>query len=284
MIGYLLKKSYRIAGRIYHRKAPLDKTPLLENNQHLFIAGLHRSGTSILHRLLREHPATSGFYNTGAAEDEGQHLQSVFPKARRHGGAGLFAFDLDSHLTEESGIISPQNRDRILREWGAYYDLKKNVLLEKSPPNLVRSRFFQALLPNTSFVFIVRHPVAVTLATEKWTTSSILEMLFHWHVAYSIMLEDLKHIKNYVIIRYEDFVDSPQSCLDQVCDLVDIARFSPEESIIDHNPKYFQIWEQKASVDREIIEHALAFTDGPMERFGYSFSEPYFKSAPVGMK
>ena len=284
MIKKLLKKLYRAARRLYLRKMPLSETPSLENNQHLFIAGLHRSGTSILHRLLREHPATSGFYNTGAAEDEGQHLQSVFPQAHRHGGPGLFAFDLDSHLTEASEIISSHNRDKILREWGAYYDLQKRVLLEKSPPNLVRARFFQALLPNASFVFIVRHPVAVSLATEKWTTSSILEMLFHWHVAYSLMLEDLKHINNYVIIRYEDFVESPQICLDQVCDLVDIDHFTPTESIIDHNSKYFYIWEQKAALDREIIEHTLAFADGPMERFGYSFSEPYIKDIPACIK
>ncbi len=46
-----------------------------------FIAGLHRSGTTPLTRLLAAHSEVSGFSNTHVEEDEGQHLQQVYPSA-----------------------------------------------------------------------------------------------------------------------------------------------------------------------------------------------------------
>ena len=151
LVGMLRQKTRRVV----FRRRPLAKTPDISNHTFLFLGGLHRSGTSILHRLLREHSATSGFYNTGVPEDEGQHLQTVFPAAKVFGGPGLFAFYPNVHLCDQSPLVSSINRDQLLREWGAYYDLDKKLLLEKSPPNLVRSRFFQELFPNSKFAFTV---------------------------------------------------------------------------------------------------------------------------------
>lgn len=278
MIRGLLKNFIRSIERAHKNKAPLAQAPAIDDKKFLFIGGLHRSGTSILHRLLREHPKTTGFHNTGALEDEGQHLQSLFTPAYKHGKPGGFAFDLRSHLTEDSVLNTVDGRDMLLREWGAYYDLDKELFLEKSPPNLVRSRFFQSLFPNARFIFIVRHPISVALATRKWTDASITELMLHWHVAYSIMLMDLRYIKNYAVIRYEDLVESPQACLDDICRLLEVEGFSPSEKVMNHNAKYFSIWEQEFAKDREVIEKLFPYKRSPLEIFGYSLSEPYVGS------
>ena len=186
MFGSLIKYASRTLNHQRKRRKPLLEIPDIDDRRFLFIGGLHRSGTSILHRLLREHPLTSGFHDTGVMEDEGQHLQSVIPAAHAYGGPGEFAFHPDAHLTETSRLISHHNRDTLLKEWGAYYNLEKQILLEKSPPNLIRSRFFRQMFPHSSFVFIVRHPIAVALATEKWSNRTIIERLLHWHSAHSI--------------------------------------------------------------------------------------------------
>jgi len=105
--------------------------------------------------------------NTGVPEDEGQHLQTVFPNAAFYGGPGEFAFNADSYLDEKSGIISEANRSKLIKEWSKHWDLTKAVLLEKSPPNLIRTRFLQAMFPGAYFITVVRHPVAVAYATQK---------------------------------------------------------------------------------------------------------------------
>lgn len=224
--------------------------------------------------MLREHPLISGFHDTGVPEDEGQHLQSVIPTAHRYGGPGEFALHPDAHLTQDSELINPKNRNRLLSEWGAYYDLQKPVLLEKSPPNLIRSRFLRQMFPGSKFLFIVRHPVAVSLATEKWSNRTISERLSHWRAAYSIMLDDIDSADDCLVIRYEDFVRSPEHYLEQICDLVGIAHFSAMQIVEDHNDKYFLDWRQRYAPEMSDMQAELP--DNPvLQRFGYSLGEPY---------
>ena len=64
----------------------------MEDHRLVVVGGLHRSGTTPLARTLATHPQVSGFSGTGAREDEGQHLQTVYPRVRDYGGAGHFAF------------------------------------------------------------------------------------------------------------------------------------------------------------------------------------------------
>ena len=261
--------------RAIKRKRPLSGVPVLGSKRFLFIGGLHRSGTSILHRLLREHPATTGFSDTGVFQDEGQHLQTVFPAAFRLGGAGRFAFNPNAHLTETSDLAVDANRGKLLREWGAYYDLSKDVLLEKSPTNVIRSRFFQALFPEARFAFIVRHPIVVSIATRKWSRTSVAELMFHWRVAHRLMIEDLHFLRNYVVVRYEDLVASPQVELGRVYDLVGIDRREPLEKVENHNGHYFDAWKRDYRGDHRLAELTLGDDADLLRRFGYTLAEPY---------
>lgn len=265
----------RAARRFRKSRSPLEYTPQVDDGQFLFIGGLHRSGTSIIHRLLREHPEVSGFSDTGVPEDEGQHLQTVFAPAYTFGDPGVFAFNPRSHLSEASPLNTQDNRDKLLREWGAYYDLDKRVLAEKSPPNLVRSRFFQAMFPRAAFLFVVRHPVVAALATSKWNTALLTELLLHWHVAHAVMLADCEHLRRYKVIRYEDLIASPQARLDEVCDLMGIRRFVPQERVVDHNRAYLERWASEHAGEKELMDSALPTGRGPMKAFGYSWAEPY---------
>ena len=141
------------------------------DHTHVFIGGLHRSGTTLLTRCLAQHPQVSGFADTGAIEDEGQHLQTVYHPANRHGGPGRFGFHDAAFLDESSPLVSEANRRKLLEEWSPHWDMSKPVLVEKSPPNLIRTRFLQGLFPGSYHVVMMResgdHPVILREAVTS---------------------------------------------------------------------------------------------------------------------
>lgn len=260
------------------RRVPLPTVPDVAGRRFLFLGGLHRSGTTLLHRLLGAHPDTSGFTDTGVPRDEGQHLQNVFPAANQFGGAGRFAFAPEARLIETSPLVSVANRDRLLREWGAYYDLTKPVLLEKSPPNLIRARFFQALLPNTRFVFIVRHPLAVAAATVKWSQTTLAELVLHWCLAHRLMLSDLDRLDHALVLRYEDFVEAPQFWLDAAFRLAELSPIRVSERVENRNAPYFAIWEQQQAAHNDAAAALADLALPTMAVFGYRLDAPLVKA------
>jgi len=279
-------KIYRVArkfasnpGLILPRKRPLQQTPEIAGERFVFIAGLHRSGTSILHRLLRAHPDTSGFSNTRVPEDEGQYLQTVYPLESASGGPGLFAFDPEAHLTEDSPLATEENRDKLLREWAPYFDLSRPILLEKTPINLIRTRFFQALLPGCRFVFIVRHPIVAGQSTHAWTRRSgisLANVMKHWAKAHQIFLDDLPHLRNWSMIRYEDMISDPSSTMAGLYEFLKIAPVEENEVVRDRNQHYFSSWESEvADKDKIVAELEKSVGADFFARFGYQFRPPY---------
>ena len=197
----------------------------IDSSRLVFVAGLHRSGTTPLARLLATHPEISGFVETGVKEDEGQHLQDVYPSARQYGGAGRFAFDERSHLTERSPLATVENAQRMLDQWAGHWDLDRRLLLEKSPPNLVMTRFLQQLYPEARFVVVVRHPVVVALSTQKWAgpLAGLPPLLEHWVRAHETFLADAAKLRNVHVVRYEQLVSDPTGTLAGVAEFLGLC-------------------------------------------------------------
>jgi Sulfotransferase family len=245
------------------------------NYRFLYIGGLHRSGTSTVFRCLREHPLISGFNDTGATEEEGQHLQSVYPPATAYGGPGRFGFHPEAHLTEASDLATADNRLRLFEEWKAYWDLAKPVLLEKSPPNLIRARFLQELFPNTYFVIVTRHPIAVSYATQKWSYTSLAELIEHWLVCHEKFRQDEQHLRRLLVLRYEDFVEQPQTALRRIYSFLSLPDHSnPIEVREDANEQYLNLWrtgqDGPPSEDRIDTDRIKSQFERRVAAFGYS--------------
>lgn len=216
---------------------------MTERKTFVFVAGLHRSGTSLLHRALRNHPKISGFQGTGVPEDEGQHLQSVFPPARAFGGPGRFAFDARSHMDENHPLATAGNARKLWIDWRRYWDTTASYFVEKSPPNIVRTRFLQAMFPNSVFVIVLRHPIAVSYALRKWCPDSVDSLIEHWLVSYERFLADLPCLQRSFVLRYEQFVADPQGVLDQILQFIGLES-APHGEQVDGsiNQKYFELW------------------------------------------
>jgi hypothetical protein len=103
-------------------------------------------------------------------------------------GLGRYALGKveDVHWTEEHAKVTEYSQTRVLNRFGGYWDMSKPVLVEKSPPNAILSRYFQATYnignkgawTNTPedgfgggtsvarFIFVSRHPIANALAQQ----------------------------------------------------------------------------------------------------------------------
>jgi hypothetical protein len=255
-----------------------QQTKPMENHKFLFIGGLHRSGTTILAKCLQAHPQISGFENTGADKDEGQHLQTLFSPAREYGGAGIFGFHKAAYLDEQSPLVTAAKGEKLFNEWKPYWNLSKPVLLEKSLPTLIRTRFLQALFPQSYFVIVTRHPIATTLATKKWRPRRLLVSLFeHWFVCYERFIADSAQVQNVFLLKYEDFVANPPAMIAKISEFVGIEPIPvPVPTVRSNtNDKYFDQWHKLESslLTRLYTRFLVHRFEDRANSFGYSFTE-----------
>lgn len=215
----------------------------------VFVGGLHRSGTTALARCLAAHPLISGFSGTAAREDEGQHLQTVYPRVKTYGGAGRFAFAEAAHLTEQSPLATADARERLLSEWEPHWDLSRPFLVEKSPPNLLMTRFLQSIFPEAYFVMILRHPVVVSLSTHKWRRQIPLGRLAeHWFHAHDVFAADAPYVRRLHVLKYEDLVTQPTKMIADISEFIGLDEPAPTSTLQSHRSnRYEQQWNAWAS-------------------------------------
>jgi hypothetical protein len=250
----------------------------MEGHRLVFLAGLHRSGTTLLARLLAAHPEVSGFSGTGVPADEGQHLQDVYPPASVYGGPGRFGFAPESHLTEASPLVSEDNARAIFEQWSAHWDLARPVLVEKSPPNLLKTRFLQALYPASAFVVIVRHPIPVSIPTARWRGTRRYDRMFaHWLRCHALFEADRQRLERVHVLQYEQLVRDPSDTLRDVFEFLELEPIPPSEPVEGGaNEKYFRQWQEmkrdlrmRAFLDLVSLRYERA-----VRRYGYSLLSP----------
>jgi hypothetical protein len=213
------------------------------SHQLVFVGGLHRSGTTLLADLLGEHPEVSSLQGTGVTKDEGQFLQDVYPLGRESGGPGRFAFGERAHLTEADVGSADAARAKLLRSWTPFWDATRPVWVEKSPPNLLRFRYLQHIFPEASFVAIVRHPVAVAYATQKWSKGPISRLIAHWLHAHEQFEADRPLLQRIAFVRYEDLVLEPVATLAQLDNQLGLRPHVPREELRrETNDRYLRRW------------------------------------------
>ncbi len=211
----------RIDGITYTENPKIEKM--------VFICGLHRSGTTLLERLISSHFDVS-YLRMSVEESEGQHAQSVYSPANRFGGPGKFALN----ASEQQELLQLKNfstyNDKIMRDWKRYVVGKSNVLVEKSPPNLTKMWWLRRVFENPKFIVLTRDPRATSVATEKWSGTSHSELMDHWHAAYSVAHKDMDP-SDTIHVSYEEICKNHHEVLVKLDTLLGLQKRSNPSGI-----------------------------------------------------
>ncbi len=211
---------------------------------------MQRSGTTLLGRLLAQHPDAAGLSGTHTDEDEGQFVQDVYADDHRMGGPTRWAFHPQAHLTEQDVAESSVARDSLSKAWAPYVtDSDASVLIEKSPSNLTKTRWLRAVFPDSTFVVVTRHPAIQALAIQKWSGIGgsagfgIEKRVDHWRHAMSTFRSDAAGLGDVWVVRYESLVAQPREVLDALAASIGLARFDFDvSSVRDQSSKYVDYW------------------------------------------
>lgn len=191
------------------RRNWLDRRLRVDNDYGwVFILGVNNSGTTVFARLLQQHPEVRGL------PKEGQLLSDAFPRPRFNGVGRLWSLRPDLfHWTEEH---DPSPAARARYDWLPHFPRGRGLLLEKSPPNTLRSRWLQRYFSPARFLGIVRSPYATCEGIRRRIGCEIADAARHWTASMEFMLSDMEHLERCLWFRYEDLTAEPERYLDQM--------------------------------------------------------------------
>ncbi len=226
---YLKAKFKNIAYRFYPEPKP---------GKWLFISGCYNSGTTLLADVLGLHP------QIGTMPLEGRRFTDELKNADAMGIPRLWALKPEEfYLNEAMG--EHINVSRIKRQWAYMYnDFRKPVLLEKSPVNSGRTRWFQHHFENSYFVIIFRNGYAVAEGIRRKAGHSIENSLLQWVRSNEIILADMPFLQNKLVVSYEKLTANPQDVFSQITRFLDLPEL-PAEIF----SKKFKVHERRQSIE-----------------------------------
>ena len=202
------------------------------NGRYAFVAGLHRTGTSLTAQLLARSQSIASITGSPAPENEGCYLQGAIPHTALHGIPGKFATDPSQHFVEGSQYDTLPTRQRIEADWTRWFTPPQSAWrIEKSPVNLARMRLYQQLFPMAQFIIVLRHPSAMAAALAKWTDLPAEKLIDYALDAYDQMEADLAYLHAAMVVRYEDLIAHPISTLNGMFAFLDLPTPAMDDAL-----------------------------------------------------
>lgn len=176
------------------RERWIERRLRLGNGYWLFILGCNNSGTTVLWKLLADQPGVRSMPH------EGQFLSKEIPF-----GSRVFSEELSRfRWTEHHPIPSAKLR----YDWACRMPSGRGgVLLEKSPPHSVRSRWLQSHFQPARFIILTRSPYAVCEGIRRRHNVSIQRAADHWAAVHRVLVEDAPFLHHHLWLSYEELCD-----------------------------------------------------------------------------
>ena len=253
------------------------------SQQLVFIIGHQRSGTTLLNHLLTRHSDLAQLKKDGKPT-EGEQVQDVYTPIIDLEDWNPGNFSLNPEMRWDERVPLTYGR-RLHESWSRHWDLRKSVLVEKTPCNILKVKGLNKLFPSAKFVWIVRHPIPVGYAIAKWTTADFQGRMEHLARCFLIAENDFKDIDPALhrTVRYEDFVRNPNEVLKELYRFIGVSLRTKSDTrekvsgVV--NKKY--LWYYKTD---ELAQRYLSGDGKRLETifspYGYSFVEKFVDAHP----
>ena len=163
--------------------------------EHIFITGCGASGTCLLREIFKNSSQTSVLIKEGQEYFEGC-APYMTPKEQR----------ITLNLNYWKNPLN-YNWKEIKRRWEK--DWKVGLVKVEKTPTTVQLLERQKYFRNSAFILIVRNGyVASKYISAIWSLPIAAK---HWANMNRTFLEDSKKLKNFLIIKYEDIINEPES-------------------------------------------------------------------------
>lgn len=162
----------------------------------------------------------TGARKTRIPENEGQHLQSIFPpyilrqKLRLGYDAGMYTYLTEFCKPKDESAGYSQIGQVLHNQWSRYWNTSATFLLQKTPMLDVKFLELTKVMP-TLHVLVIRHPMASYYFGNKW-------MGIQWLDAWSHTLELLAsgEIEWYAVVTYEALVQYNDVVVEELMEVI----------------------------------------------------------------
>lgn len=135
----------------------------------------------------------------------------------------------------------------IKRVWESYWDRNKPVLLEKSPPNLIRTKDILAHFQPVKFIIMVRNPYAQCEGLIRRNNWKVTRAANFSMMCLRTQLENARELDDAQVLTYESLVQDPAQACEQ------LATFMPALGDMDSTAS-FKVHSIDGTLDRPITD------------------------------
>ncbi len=173
----------------------------------IFVNGCNRSGKTTLSNLLRHHPSVSVIGNANSKT-------RALPNSETLGCRHAWAERLDVFHRTETSDRSPATR--LAFDWLALADPANEIIVVESDLPAVQMRWLQGIFSDSYFIGVVRNAYAVAAALRLKEGYAIDRCARQWARSNETMLADAPFVRNFHLVRYEDFVARPLEVTEKI--------------------------------------------------------------------
>ncbi len=207
----------------------------------IFIVGMPRSGTKLLRSLLNNHSAIGITVNESGYLPYFYHNFANYEPIQVRENFSRFFHDFSEttffqRLTDNNPFIDEERWYAEIKTWSyagvieafyRYYAKSENKKIwgDKTPSYMLEMPLLKSLFPTAKFIHIIRDVRDYSLSINKAWNKNILRASQRWNDAINRSRKDAQSLpqSDYMEVRFEELVSSPQVVLPKICDYLGIA-------------------------------------------------------------